>query len=112
MLIAYADNSCNDTVLKQIEINDDFRMFIPTSFSPNNDGLNDVWLPTFSSISFMEMNIFNRWGEQLFKNTNTSGWDGRYMGEICQEGVYVFIIKVKSKRDKWYSYSGTLTLLR
>jgi gliding motility-associated-like protein len=112
MLIAYADNSCNDTVLKQIEINDDFRMFIPTSFSPNNDGLNDVWLPTFSSISFMEMNIFNRWGEQLLKSDNGSGWDGRYMGEICQEGVYVFIIKVKSKRDKWYSYSGTLTLLR
>ena len=112
MLIAYADNSCNDTVLKQIEINDDFRMFIPTSFSPNNDGLNDVWLPTFSSISFMEMNIFNRWGEQLFKNTNTSGWDGKYMGEISQEGVYVFLIKVKSKRNKWFYYKGTLTLLR
>lgn len=112
MLIAYADNSCNDTVLKQIEINDDFRMFIPTSFSPNNDGLNDIWLPTFSSISFMEMNVFNRWGEQLFKSTNTSGWDGKYMGEISQEGVYVFLIKVKSKRNKWFYYKGTLTLLR
>jgi gliding motility-associated-like protein len=112
MLIAYADNSCNDTIWKQIEINDDFRMFLPTAFSPNGDGLNDIWTPTFSSISFMEISIFNRWGEQLLKSDNGSGWDGTYMGEICQEGVYVFIIKVKSKRDKWYSYSGTLTLLR
>lgn len=112
MLIAYADNSCNDTLWKQIEINDDFRMFIPTAFSPNNDGLNDIWIPTFSSINFMEISIFNRWGEQLLKDSKASGWDGRYMGEICQDGVYVFLIKVKSKRDKWYSFSGTLTLLR
>jgi gliding motility-associated-like protein len=112
MLIAYSDNSCNDTLWKQIEINDDFRMFLPTAFSPNGDGLNDIWTPTFSSINFMEISIFNRWGEQLLKSDNGSGWDGRYMGEICQDGVYVFIIKVKSKRDKWYSYSGTLTLLR
>jgi gliding motility-associated-like protein len=112
MLIAYADNSCNDTLWKQIEINDDFRMFLPTAFSPNGDGLNDVWIPTFSSINFMEISIFNRWGEQLLKSDNESGWDGTYMGEICQDGVYVFIIKVKSKRDKWYAYSGTLTLLR
>jgi gliding motility-associated-like protein len=60
----------------------------------------------------MEMNVFNRWGEQLFKSTNTSGWDGKYMGEISQEGVYVFLIKVKSKRNKWFYYKGTLTLLR
>ena len=112
MLIAYADNSCNDTLWKQIEINDDFRMFLPTAFSPNGDGLNDVWIPTISSINFMEISIFNRWGEQLLKSENGSGWDGTYMGEICQDGVYVFIIKVKSKLDKWYHYSGTLTLLR
>ncbi len=112
MLIAYADNSCNDTLWKQIEINDDFRMFIPTAFSPNNDGLNDVWIPTFSSINFMEISIFNRWGEQLLKNDNGSGWDGKYMGETCQEGVYVFLIKVKNKQDKWFHFSGTLTLLK
>lgn len=87
-------------------------MFIPTSFSPNRDGLNDVWIPVFSSIDYMELSIFNRWGEQLLKDSRATGWNGDYMGDECQEGVYVLVIKVKSKLGKWYRYSGTLTLLR
>ena len=105
-------NLMNKVSASFAEVKNDLGYYIPNAFTPNNDGKNDVFNFRGTGITSSQLRIFNRWGEQLFKNTNTSGWDGKYMGEISQEGVYVFLIKVKSKRDKWYSYSGTLTLLR
>jgi len=92
------------------------KLFIPNAFSPNGDGLNDMFLPYNESLISFRMIIFNRWGEQLFETKSTSiGWDGTFGGVKCQDGVYTYII--------WYSMEdegklidvvtkGTVTLFR
>jgi gliding motility-associated-like protein len=69
-------------------------MFVPNAFTPNNDGLND----TFKAISgcplsFFRMEIYNRWGELLFKSTDINeGWDGTKGGKLCPGDAYVYKI--------------------
>jgi gliding motility-associated-like protein len=68
---------------------------MPNAFTPNGDGLNDVFLPKYKNgveITF-QMLIFNKWGEQIFSTNNiTKGWDGTYKGVICPEDLYTWTI--------------------
>ncbi len=65
--------------------------FIPNSFSPDGDNLNDTFFPISSSLTEWEFSIFNMWGEQLFYTANTTlGWDGKYKNENCPNGKYVW----------------------
>ena len=64
------------------------KVFVENAFSPNDDGLNDVFLPQLlSNERLVNMEIFNRWGAKLYEGTD--GWDGKYMGGVVQEGVYI-----------------------
>ncbi len=66
------------------------RMFLPTAFSPNNDGLNDVYKPLAYDVDEYVMRIYTRWGEMIYEGTQTDpGWDGTYRGTICPQGVFV-----------------------
>jgi gliding motility-associated-like protein len=70
--------------------------YIPNAFSPNNDRLNPVFKVWFESTVCepeIEMLIFNRWGEKLHHGTDNE-WDGIYMGELSQVGVYMYIINI------------------
>jgi len=65
-------------------------LFIPNSFTPNNDGLNDVFLPTGTDISEFNMKIYTRWGQLIFESKSaTNGWDGFVEGKRAQNDVYV-----------------------
>lgn len=70
-------------------------LWMPTAFTPNSDGLNDIFLPKHSldlEISF-KMLIFNKWGEQLFSSEDINkGWDGTYKGVMCPPDEYTWII--------------------
>ncbi|MBC7426162.1 MAG: gliding motility-associated C-terminal domain-containing protein [Bacteroidia bacterium] len=92
----------------------DFSVYIPTAFSPNDDGLNDKFsTSSVKSISDYKMLIFNRWGDLVFTEVNPGkGWDGNYMGTQCTEGVYMYRISFKHTNGKSYNFSGTVTLLR
>lgn len=69
-------------------------LWIPNSFTPNNDGVNDVFLPKGVEIENFEMLIFNRWGEHLFTSDNLeTGWDGTFQGEIAKCDVYYYLIR-------------------
>ena len=60
-------------------------VFIPSSFSPNNDGINDLLIIRGHSIKTMEFTIFNRWGNQVFTTTELSdAWDGKINGNYCE----------------------------
>ena len=72
-------------------------LFIPNSFSPNNDGNNDVFYFRGRHILDFSMKIYNRWGELLFETTNpNTGWDGMYNGKIVQDGIYTWKIEFKT----------------
>ncbi len=89
-------------------------IYVPTAFTPNNDGLNDVLRPIIRGIKEIKyFRIFNRWGQLLFQTkTNQHGWDGTISG-IPQRGqVVVWMIEGIGADDKIYYQKGTSVLIR
>ncbi len=114
-LIATNANNCNDTIPHTLTVLDIFRIWIPNAFSPNLDEFNTNWAPNVTSMEKMEFQIFNRWGEEVFKSDGSVKWSGQYANQPdtqCPEGIYYYHIKVRDNRKHWHYYNGTITLLR
>ncbi|MBS1511591.1 MAG: gliding motility-associated C-terminal domain-containing protein [Bacteroidetes bacterium] len=88
--------------------------YIPNAFTPNGDGLNDVFRPTPVGIAFTEyFNVYNRNGEMVFQtNQWLKGWDGTYKGKKADQGTYVWIIRGFDREGKVVEMKGTVLLLR
>jgi gliding motility-associated-like protein len=102
----------NDSVNIIIEKQSSF--FIPSAFTPNNDGLNDFFKPSANAISDYKIKIFNRWGQLLFQTTNVlEGWDGKVNGIPQPIGTYTYFVIYKDENmDKKQSQKGTFLLIR
>jgi gliding motility-associated-like protein len=113
-LIVTSDHGCRDTVVKSITIGEDFGIYVPDAFSPNGDGLNDVFQPKGYGISKYELNIFDRWGEKLFTTKDFSqGWNGSYKGnDPVKQDVYVWRIVLTDMSGKEKELSGKVSLLK
>ncbi|MCX7728697.1 MAG: PKD domain-containing protein [Bacteroidia bacterium] len=113
-LIITNNFGCKDTVTKIITILPEFRFWVPNAFTPNNDGLNDEFLPIVIGIENYTLEIFDRWGEKIFStNQYKQGWNGYYKGSACKEDVYVWKIGFKNLITKKYEeHVGHVTLLR
>lgn len=112
-LITIDDNGCVDTTLKKIEIKPTSTFYVPNAFTPNKDGVNDVFKPFFTNITDLDVQIFDRWGAKIYEYKNLDGaWDGKYQGEMAQSDVYVYKIKTKDVRERVQSYVGHVTLVR
>jgi gliding motility-associated-like protein len=87
-------------------------LYLPTAFSPNGDGRNDV----FNAIGYatdFSMKIFNRWGEEIFFSKSVSeGWNGMYKNKPQLPGVYVVMIQYKNRSGLYKLIKGTITLIR
>jgi gliding motility-associated-like protein len=78
-------------------INCEPTIFVPNAFTPNGDLKNDVFLPKGVNIGNYRMIIYDRWGNEVFEsNILESGWDGRYNGELCPNGIYVWVISYEN----------------
>jgi gliding motility-associated-like protein len=78
----------------------EFTLFVPNSFTPNNDGINDVWFPVFDELDVIEITIFDRWGEAIFKgNKQNFFWTGNVRGGdyYAPNGAYAYKILYKSQ---------------
>ncbi len=86
---------------------------IPTAFTPNNDGLNDCYgVSQWPYTSSFEMNVFNRWGELIFRTTDRFAcWDGKFKGEDQPAGVYVYMIRATTGCGPTFK-KGTFVLIR
>ncbi len=89
-------------------------VYSPNAFTPNNDGLNDTWLPLSGFIKTYNLKVFNRWGNIVFETSGTSnGWDGTYKGADAPIGVYFYVITYQNYVDNQTAYKrGTVTLIR
>lgn len=85
----------------------------PNAFTPfNQDGVNDVWKVTYSSIIEFECHIFNRSGRKMTSFTDPSqGWDGRYGGKFVPAGAYYYVIKARGADGKEYKLSGDINIV-
>jgi gliding motility-associated-like protein len=89
-------------------------VYVPTGFTPNDDGLNDVLrVVPYGIFEFKHFSIYNRWGELVFRTTDPSvGWDGLYKGKKQDGGVFVWRAEVVSFDDKLLQLKGTTVLIR
>ncbi|TXC81951.1 T9SS type B sorting domain-containing protein [Luteibaculum oceani] len=107
---------CRDSSWQKVIVTDKLNVFIPNSFTPDGDGINDYFIPVIpdSDLEYFEMTVYNRWGEMIFKTQNiNNGWDGKYLGKEVPTGVYSFMIKIKSVfEDQLYKMPGSVRVLR
>ena len=101
---------CTDSVVKQLNINPNYSTFIPNSFTPNNDGDNDVFYPVSTGFNSYNMKIFDRWGGIIFDEDDLA-WDGNTNGKIIG-GLYSYSIKILDFKDKPFIYTGVVNLIR
>ena len=89
-------------------------VYVPTGFTPNDDGRNDVLRPIYSGIKNLAyFNVYNRWGQLIFSTKNMStGWDAMLKGSRQSAGVYIWIIRATDYAGKSYQLKGTTTLIR
>jgi gliding motility-associated-like protein len=91
-------------------------MVFPNAFSPNKNGLNDVFRPVGIGVDLTleyQLAIYNRWGEKVFETRDPlQGWDGTYGGRQPMEGVYVYKAQVIFLDGSRKTYKGDITLLR
>lgn len=101
-----------DTVF--IKVYNGPKYYIPNAFTPNNDGLNDVFRPTpVGMVSTEWFRIFNRYGEPVFSSSRfMEGWDGTFKGQLQPMGAYVWMIKGKDRNGKIVEEKGTVQLIR
>jgi gliding motility-associated-like protein len=89
-------------------------LYVPTAFTPNHDGKNDVFRALFfGTYQKFELTIFNRWGEIIFQTTNPlNGWDGMYKGKPQDTNVFVWSCLYKVEGEEVKSAKGTVSLIR
>lgn len=108
-LIAKNDFGCVDSTKDCVKITPNYTLFIPNSFTPNGDGLNDIFIPEAKSVKDYEMNIFNRWGIQVFTTRQLEiGWDGG----TEPQGAFNYVITVTTEGGEQKIYTGSVTLYR
>ncbi|MGB0882950.1 MAG: gliding motility-associated C-terminal domain-containing protein, partial [Vicingaceae bacterium] len=109
-------NGCVDIAKGNVVINNTYLFYIPSSFTPNGDGLNDDFKAYGEGIELSNytMSIFNRWGELMFQTNNLSnGWDGTYKGKPVKAGVYIWKIKAKEEAGTViHKNHGQITIAR
>lgn len=117
-LIVTSIDGCTDTITQMITISPEYIVSVPNTFTPNNDGLNDVFLPLGAGIDAngYELFIYNRWGQQIFSSSNILiGWNGRSMlgnkGPV-QEDTYVWVIRLKDNWGNKHELKGHINVLR
>jgi gliding motility-associated-like protein len=88
--------------------------FIPTAFTPNNDGLNDIFRPTFNCrVNDFGVIIFNRWGQKVFESSDVNqGWDGTYQGKRLSPGLYVYTIHYNTISKIKKTVKGTVLFVQ
>ena len=116
-LIATSVYGCKDTARVTVEILPDFALYIPNAFTPDGNGLNDMFQPMGVGIDEenYRLDIFDRWGENIFtSNSFRKGWDGTVKGgsKLAEQGVYTYKMMVRDVLGNNHPYVGHVTVLR
>jgi gliding motility-associated-like protein len=106
---------CTNTMVRCIEIEPLVTLYIPNSFTPDGDHLNDEFMAKGDGISSFSMSIFDRWGNLMFHSEDINdSWDGRKQRgkEICTADVYVYTVEVRDVKGRQHFYKGPVTVIR
>jgi len=114
MATGISEEGCRSTDSVKVLVDYTDELFIPSAFTPNGDGKNDVF--RIGSLTFQrlqEFRIFNRWGQEIFStNDPRQGWDGTFNGKPQDASTYPYLIRVAYPDGKVTVYKGDVTLVR
>lgn len=108
------NTGCITVDTQMVKIIKEVSIYVPSAFTPNSDGLNDILRPTLMGIKELQyFRVYNRWGQLIFETrTKWAGWDGTVNGTPQATGVVVWIAQGKGVDGKTYTKRGTSVLIR
>lgn len=116
-LVVKSDKGCLDTLIRPLVVGEDFGIYVPNAFTPNGDGLNDLFQPKGFGVTKYELRIFDRWGELMFYTaTFEEGWNGARQKkkdtQIIEEGTYTWLINCTDVFGKSHELKGHVVLIK
>ncbi len=108
-------SGCTDTLLRLIDVQPVITFHVPNAFTPNGDGLNDVFIPKAVLFGYRayRFSIWNRWGEEIFTTEDPNqGWDGNFKGIASPGGGYLWEASILDARNRRQNFKGSVVLLR
>lgn len=85
---------------------------IPNVFTPNNDEINDVWIPTYNNVKTIEITILNRWGNLVFHTADSKDyWDGKIAGGKVLDGTYFYVVKFETTTNQMFQKKGFIQVI-
>ncbi len=112
----FPPNYCTGTATLVINVELPSQLTIPNVFTPNGDGVNDVFFLQTTNLTEINCLIYDRWGVKMYETTSVKGniaWDGKNLSnKEVPDGTYFYIIKATGLDDKEYEYKGTISLFR
>jgi gliding motility-associated-like protein len=113
-LLVSNNAGCMDTTVGCLYVQPEYSLYIPNTFTVNDDGLNEMWKLYGRGIKKIEVRIFDRWGEELyFFDDLAKGWPGtRQNGSWCKQDVYVFRVEVTDPSNDEHVIIGNVNLIR
>lgn len=112
--IAYTKDYWQDAQPITIQISES-KLEMPNAFSPNGDGINDIYRAknNYQSIVEFDAYIFNRWGQKIYEwHDPAGGWDGKFNGKDVKQGIYFVLVKAKGADGRKYNIKKDVNLLR
>lgn len=114
-LISTSENGCSDTLVKNLCVIEGFNFWIPSSFTPNGDGLNDEFKPM--GTGYIEKDylfeVYNRWGNRIFRTRDVNAaWDGKTKGGSDEVGQYMWYITVRDNQDNVHRLKGFVEVVK
>ncbi len=114
--VSFNQFGCTDTLFDSIVIRSPFNLFMPNAFTPDGDGINDLYSYTVTGVTKSLIEIYNRWGEIVFKSDDPyEKWNGKLhnYGPMLDAGVYSYVINVDVKKGAYtYTKVGVINLVR
>lgn len=116
LAVANSDG-CTDTIIKEVIINNLYSVYIPNSFTPNGDGINDTFKPNGEQIDpdNYEFRVFNRWGNLVFFTIDINeAWDGTDIdGNVVPQGVYTWTLRnINATNNDKHHYKGHIMVIK
>jgi gliding motility-associated-like protein len=112
-LIATNAIGCKDTISKPITIGEEYWVYVPNTFTPDDNRFNNFFDASTINISKLEVSVYNRWGEAVFRSDDVNfKWDGRYKDQLCPDGTYTYKIHYISTSGADETIVGHINLLR
>jgi gliding motility-associated-like protein len=106
-------NGCKNSATVTITVDENYVIYIPSAFSPNNDGENDVFYVRGRGIKELKLLIFNSWGEKIFESLSPSiGWDGTRKGIPLNSGVFIYQVSGTFYNGQSFNQKGDISLIR